>query len=50
VVILAAGVLIGTAVGAPVLRRLPEWLFRRILALTLLLLGALLLASAAQAL
>jgi uncharacterized membrane protein YfcA len=50
VAILAAGVLLGTAAGAPILRRLPDRLFRKLLALTLVVLGVLLLASAAQAL
>ena len=39
VVILTAGVLVGTVLGAPILRRLPEALFRRLLAIMLVLLG-----------
>ncbi|MDQ3938522.1 MAG: sulfite exporter TauE/SafE family protein [Chloroflexota bacterium] len=42
VLTLTAGVLIGTVVGAPVLRRLPQPLFRRLLAFLLLALGILL--------
>lgn len=42
VVLLTVGVLVGTLVGAPVLRRLPERQFRRLLALLLIALGVLL--------
>ena len=38
--VLTAGVLAGTFLGAPILRRVPEWLFRRLLAVLLMLLGA----------
>jgi uncharacterized membrane protein YfcA len=47
VVILTAGAVLGTFFGAPVLRRLPERTFRRVLALVLIGLGILLLAGAA---
>lgn len=40
VAVLGAGVLIGTFVGAPILRRVPEAFFRRVLAALLILLGA----------
>jgi uncharacterized protein len=36
---LTAGVLVGTLIGAPVLRRIPEDVFRRLLAVMLILLG-----------
>jgi uncharacterized membrane protein YfcA len=39
VLTLTVGVLVGTIVGAPILRRLPEELFRRVLAILLVLLG-----------
>jgi hypothetical protein len=39
---LCAAVLVGTVLGAPLLRRLPEQVFRRVLALLLIALGALL--------
>lgn len=42
IILLTAGGLIGTVVGAPLLRRLPERLFRRTLALLLIGLGVLL--------
>ena len=42
VALLTAGVLVGTVVGAPVLRRLPESAFRRLLAVLLIGLGVLL--------
>lgn len=45
IVLLTAGGLIGTVLGAPVLRRLPERLFRRILALLLIGLGVLLIVA-----
>ena len=45
IVILTAGGLIGTVLGAPLLRRLPELLFRRTLALLLIGLGVLLIAA-----
>jgi uncharacterized membrane protein YfcA len=45
VVILAAGAIVGTFFGAPVLRRLPERTFRRVLAVVLIVLGALLVAG-----
>jgi len=48
IVLLSAGGLIGTVLGAPVLRRLPEWLFRRMLAVLLIGLGILLIAGARQ--
>lgn len=44
-VILVLGVLIGTVAGAPILRRLPNRLFRRVLAVVLIALGVLLVAS-----
>jgi uncharacterized protein len=42
VALLTVGVLIGTFVGAPMLRRVPEPVFRRVLALLLIVLGAVL--------
>jgi uncharacterized protein len=39
VLLLAAGVLLGTVLGAPLLRRMPELLFRRLLFALLVLLG-----------
>ena len=42
VLLLSAGVLVGTVAGAPILRRLPERHFRRLLALLLIGLGVLL--------
>jgi len=42
IVVLAAGVLAGTVIGAPVLRRLPQQRFRQLLALLLIGLGLLL--------
>jgi uncharacterized membrane protein YfcA len=47
VVILTAGAVAGTFFGAPLLRRLPELTFRRILAIALIGLGILLLVGAA---
>lgn len=47
VLVLAVGVVVGTLVGVPVLKRLPERVFRRVLATLLLLLGASLLLTAA---
>jgi uncharacterized membrane protein YfcA len=38
-VALTAGVLVGTLIGAPVLRRIPDALFRRLLAVLLIVLG-----------
>lgn len=49
IVLLTVAVVIGTFVGAPILRRLPEDVFRRLLALLLLVLGASLIAGAAVA-
>ena len=46
--ILAAGVLAGTFAGAPILRRLPERLFRRVLAIILIGLGMVLVAFAGR--
>lgn len=43
VVLLTIGVLIGTFIGAPILRRVPEPVFRRLLALLLIAVGAALL-------
>lgn len=40
IVLLSIGVLIGTFVGAPILRRVPEVVFRRVLAALLIALGA----------
>lgn len=40
---LAAGVVLGTLIGAPVLRRIPERVFRRVLALFLIALGVMML-------
>ena len=48
IVLLSAGVLIGTIAGAPILRRLPERHFRRLLALLLIGLGVLLIAGIRQ--
>ncbi|HUG47627.1 MAG TPA: sulfite exporter TauE/SafE family protein [Candidatus Limnocylindria bacterium] len=48
IVLLTAGVLVGTIVGAPVLRRLPERQFRRLLALLLIGLGVLLIVDIRQ--
>lgn len=45
VLVLSAGTLIGTFVGAPILRRIPEHAFRRLLAALLILLGVLLVAE-----
>jgi len=45
VVLLAVGVLAGTVVGAPILRRLPERRFRQLLAVLLIGLGVLLIAG-----
>lgn len=45
VVILAAGAMLGTLFGAPILRRLPEPAFRRVLALVLVVLGTALIAG-----
>jgi uncharacterized membrane protein YfcA len=39
-VLLTAGVLVGTYLGAPILRRVPETVFRRLLAMLLIILGA----------
>ena len=43
--LLAVGVLAGTVVGAPILRRLPERRFRQLLAVLLIGLGVLLIAG-----
>jgi len=48
IVLLTAGGLLGTVLGAPLLRRLPERLFRRTLALLLIGLGVLLIISVRQ--
>lgn len=48
IVLLTAGGLVGTVLGAPVLRRLPERLFRRTMALLLIGLGVLLIVSVRQ--
>jgi uncharacterized membrane protein YfcA len=40
VAILTGGVLVGTFIGAPILRRVPESAFRRVLAVLLIGLGA----------
>jgi uncharacterized membrane protein YfcA len=48
IALLTAGVVVGTFLGAPVLRRLPEALFRRMLAITLLVLGFALVAGVGQ--
>jgi hypothetical protein len=48
VVLLTLAVVVGTFVGAPVLRRLPEGVFRRLLATLLIVLGAGLVVGAAQ--
>ena len=45
VVILSVGAMLGTLFGAPVLRRLPDRVFRRVLAVVLVVLGALLVAG-----
>jgi uncharacterized membrane protein YfcA len=45
IVILAVGAMLGTLFGAPILRRLPERAFRRVLAVCLVALGAMLLAG-----
>jgi hypothetical protein len=45
IVLLTAGVVIGTLIGAPLLRRLPEPVFRRALALLLIGLGIALVAG-----
>lgn len=47
VLVLSAGALIGTFVGAPILRRIPEHAFRRLLAALLILLGVVLVAEVA---
>ena len=43
--LLTVGVLVGTVVGAPILRRMPEQTFRRVLAVLLIGLGVLLVAG-----
>jgi uncharacterized membrane protein YfcA len=48
IVLLTAGGLLGTLLGAPVRRRLPERLFRRTMALLLIGLGVLLILSVRQ--
>ena len=48
IAILTAGVVVGTLFGAPVVRRLPEALFRRLLAVILALLGLALIAGLGQ--
>jgi uncharacterized membrane protein YfcA len=45
VVILTAGAILGTFFGAPILRRLPDPVFRRLLAVVLVALGALLMSG-----
>lgn len=45
---LTAGVLVGTAIGAPILRRIPDPVFRRLLAVLLVVLGLLLIAATAR--
>jgi hypothetical protein len=45
IAVLVVGVVIGTLVGAPLLRRLPDALFRRLLAVLLILLGLSLIAG-----
>jgi uncharacterized membrane protein YfcA len=45
IVILTAGALLGTLLGGPILRRLPELAFRRILAIVLIALGIALIAG-----
>jgi uncharacterized membrane protein YfcA len=45
VIMLATGVLVGTVIGAPVLRRLPQQCFRQLLAVLLIGLGLLLVAG-----
>ena len=45
IVILSAGAMLGTLFGAPVLRRLPDPVFRRVLAVVLIGLGVLLIAG-----
>jgi uncharacterized membrane protein YfcA len=45
VAILTAGAILGTLFGAPILRRLPEAVFRRVLAVTLIVLGLALVAG-----
>jgi uncharacterized membrane protein YfcA len=45
IVILSAGAMLGTLFGAPILRRLPDAVFRRVLALVLIGLGGLLIAG-----
>ncbi|HET8778264.1 MAG TPA: TSUP family transporter [Candidatus Limnocylindria bacterium] len=47
VLLLTVGVLVGTFIATPILRRVPERLFRRSLAILIVLLGAVLVASAA---
>jgi uncharacterized membrane protein YfcA len=45
IAVLTVGVVIGTLVGAPLLRRLPDTLFRRLLSVLLILLGLSLIAG-----
>ena len=47
ILILSVGVVLGTFFGAPILRRLPERTFRRLVALVLIVVGVLLLAGGA---
>jgi uncharacterized protein len=47
VAILSVGVVVGTFFGAPILRRLPERAFRRLVAVVLIVVGVLLLAGSA---
>jgi uncharacterized membrane protein YfcA len=46
--LLSAAVLIGTVAGAPILRRLPDETFRRLLAILLILLGVTLIVGIGQ--
>lgn len=45
IVILSAGTIVGTLAGGPILRRLPERVFRRVLAVVLVVLGVALIAG-----
>lgn len=48
IALLTSGVVVGTILGAPILRRMPEVLFRRLLATSLVVLGVALIAGASR--
>jgi uncharacterized membrane protein YfcA len=49
IAILTAGVVVGTVIGERILHKVPERLFRRVVAATLLVLGCVMLLRALQA-